>query len=177
MSYVYNLIYTHMRNSKRKKRDEDPKAKSLRDSGGLHNHPEKVQDGVFKGHEFFDARDRMQVRYEMLRRHRVEGLSITVAARSFGVSRQSFYVTESSFESRGLPGLLPQRRGPKHAHKCSEEILHFVDQWHSTGADNEKLVEAIERRFGVKINARSIGRALARRKKKRNPNGRQRSER
>jgi transposase len=108
------------------------------------------------------------VRYEMLRRHRVDGRPVTEVADTFGVSRQVFYKTESAFKSQGAPGLLPRRRGPKRAHKCTDAILDFVEQWRSTeSADvRETVVQAVQRRFGVTINPRSIERALARRKKK-----------
>jgi hypothetical protein len=51
---------------------EDPKAAALRAAGALHPHPEAVRDEAFTRHEFFDRRDRVQVKYEMLRRHRVD---------------------------------------------------------------------------------------------------------
>jgi transposase len=101
----------------------------------------------------------------MLRRHRVEGKAISEVAKSFGMSRQAFYVTDATFSEHGIPGLLPHRRGPRGAHKCTDEVLDFVEQWSPEG--KETLVEAVRRRFSVTINPRSIERALARRKKKR----------
>jgi transposase len=144
---------------------EDSKTRSLREHHALHPHPENVHDEAFQQHEFLDPRDRVQVRYEMLRRHRVERKPISEVAKSFGMSRQAFYVTDALFSEHGIPGLLPHRRGPKGAHKCTDEVLDFVEQWKPQG--KETLVEAIRRRFGVTINPRSIERALARRKKKR----------
>jgi hypothetical protein len=38
-------------------------------------------------HEFFDPRDLVQVKYEMLRRVRIDGASVSQAARDFGFSR------------------------------------------------------------------------------------------
>jgi transposase len=164
---LYIISFTHMARSK-PPHPVDAKAAALRGQGGLHPHPGAVQDEAFRSHEFFDPRDLVQVRYEMLRRHQVEGWPVTEVAASFGVSRQAFYVTEASFQGRGLPGLLPRRRGPKRAHKCTDEILDFVEQWRETAKpeEGETVTQAIERRFGVQINPRSIDRALARRKKK-----------
>src|SRR5207247_1019988 len=119
----------------------------------LHPHPENVHEEDFQQHEFLDARDRVQVRYEMLRRHRVEGKPISEVAKSFGMSRQAFYVTDATFSEHGIPGLLARRRGPKGAHKCTHEVLDFVEQWSPEG--KETLVEAIRRRFSVTINPRS----------------------
>jgi transposase len=144
----------------------DPKLKSLREQRALHRRPENVQDEVFRSDDFFDRRDLVQVRYEMLRRHRIDGKAVSEVAHSFGVSRQAFYVTDANFRTRGLPGLLPRQRGPRRAHKCTDEILDFVEQWRQTTEGKESVVEAVRRRFGVTINPRSIERALKRRKKK-----------
>jgi len=147
---------------------DDSKAAALRDQRALHSHPEAVKDEAFRSHEFFDPRDLVQVRYEMLRRHRVDGRPVTEVADTFGVSRQAFYKTEAAYKTQGAPGLLPRRRGPKRAHKCTDEILDFVEQWRFTESMEvrETVVQAVQRRFGVTINPRSIERALARRKKK-----------
>ena len=161
---MYVIIVTTMPPSK-KHGTEDSKARSLRDHHALHPHPEKVRDQAFQEHDFLDPRDGVQVRYEMLRRHRLEGQPISEAARAFGMSRQAFYVTDAVFSEHGIPGLLPRRRGPKRGHKCTDEVLDFVEQWHPEG--KETLVEAIRGNFGVTINPRSIVRAVARRKKKR----------
>ena len=148
---------------------DDPKAGALRGQGALHPHPEAVKDEAFGSHEFFDPRDLVQVRYEMLRRHRVDGRSVTEVADTFGVSRQVFYKTESAFKSQGASGLLPRRRGPKRAHKCTDAILDFVEQWRSreSAEVGETVVQAVQSRFGVTIHPRSIDRAVVRRKKKR----------
>jgi len=152
-------------------RPSDPKTAALRAAGALHPHPEAVQDETFARHEFFDARDRVQVKYEMLRRHLIEGRSVTEVAAAFGVSRQAFYRAKSAFEAGGVHGLLPRLRGPQRAHKCSDELLDFVEQWRASGAPErgENLVEAVRSRFRVSLHPRSIQRALARRKKKRRP--------
>jgi len=145
---------------------EDSKAEALRQHGALHPHPEAVRDEVFREHEFFDPHDSLQVKYEMLRRRRVDARAVREVAESFGVSRQAFYLAERGFQKEGLPGLLPRRRGPKGAHKCTDEVLAFVEQRQEKAPADQTLSEAIEERFGVKIHPRSIDRALARRKKK-----------
>jgi len=150
-------------------RPDDPKAAALRAAGALHPHPEVVQDEAFGAHEFFDRRDRVQVKYEMLRRHRVEGRAVSRVAAGFGVSRQAFYTAQAALSAQGLPGLLPRPRGPQRAHKCTEEVLDFAVRWQARpgAAERGSVVEAIARRFGVTIHPRSLTRALARREKKR----------
>jgi transposase len=165
---MYIIMLTNMARPNPTQRD-DPKAAALRDQGALHPHPEAVKDEAFRSHEFFDPRDLVQVRYEMLRCHRVDGRPVTEVAGTFGVSRQAFYKMAWAFKTQGASGLLPRRRGPKRAHKCTDEILDFVQQWRSTQSAGvrQTVVQAVQSRFGVTINPRSIERALARRKKKR----------
>jgi transposase len=164
---MYIIVLTLKRKSK-SSRSIDRKAEALRQQGVLHPNPEVVLDEAFHRGEFFDPRDRVQVRYEMLRRHRTEGQSVKTVSAAFGLSRQAFYTTEAAFEDQGIAGLLPRRRGPRRAHKCTDEILDFVDRLRSepSAGDGEDVAEAIHRRFAVSVNPRSIDRALARRKKK-----------
>lgn len=168
---MYEIIVTEMPR-RLKPRSEDPKVAALRASGTLHPHPESIRDEAFSTEEFFDRRDRLQVKYEMLRRHRVERRPVTEVAVAFGASRQAFYTTARAFEAQGIAGLLPRPRGPKRAHKCSDEILDFVERQRVEEAEpGETAAQLVERRFGVAIHPRSLDRALARRKKKRRDQG------
>jgi transposase len=146
---------------------EDPKVAALRAAGALHPRPEHVTDALFERAPFFDRRDRVQVKYEMLRAHDVDGRRISEVARAFGTSRQALYAAAAAFQAQGIPGLLPRPRGPKRAHKCTDEILDFAEQWQTEAAsEGRSVVGAIHRRFGVVIHPRSLQRALARRIKK-----------
>ncbi len=140
----------------------------LRDYGALNSRPERVTDDEFSSSEFFDARDLIQVKYEMLRRVEREGESISDTAAAFGLSRPSFYQARAALTERGLPGLLPKRRGPRGAHKLTEEVMEFIEQ---TLAEDDslrgpQLVEKVGDRFGISVHPRSIERALARRREK-----------
>lgn len=152
------------------------KATSLKQHGALNSYPHKVTDEEFLGSDFFDARDLVQVKYEMVRRVQQQGHSVTRAAAAFGLSRTAFYESQNAFEEGGLPGLLPQRPGPKGAHKLNDEILDFLEQTlEEDGKTSAGLSRLIQERFGVSVHPRSVERALARRKKKRrNTGGRKR---
>src|SRR5579885_3521166 len=104
----------------------DLKVLELRRSGTLHPHPDSVTDALFQENPFFDPRDLLQVRYEMLRRHTAENMSILDAAAAFGVSRPTFYQAQAAFNQSGLAGLLPGPRGPKAGHKVTDEVLDYV---------------------------------------------------
>ena len=71
-------------------KQSDPKSTALREQGFFHPHAERITDALFLEHDFFDARDLLQVRYEMLRRVSVDGVSVTHTARDFGISRPTF---------------------------------------------------------------------------------------
>lgn len=146
---------------------EDPKVAALRAAGALHPRPDAVQDAAFARQDFFDRRDRVQVKYEMLRRRRVEERPVTEVATAFGVSRQAFYAAETAFTAGGLPGLLPRPRGPKGAHKCTDDILAFVEQQRAEMPSRSAaaIADAVREHFGVAVHPRSLARALVRRKK------------
>jgi transposase len=146
----------------------DAKSEALRQQGVLHPHPQDVSDPLFRSAGFFDARDLVQVKYEMLRRVRVEGLSVTAAAAAFGLSRPVFYQVQAAYQGRGLPGLIPQRPGPRRAHKLSEEVLDAVRQHqaHVPTAEVAALCGLVKQAFGRTVHPRSLERALARRRQK-----------
>ena len=151
------------------KRPPDAKARALRAHGCLNPHPETVRDELFLSNAFFDPRDLLQVKYEMLRRVREDGLPVSQAAARFGVSRPTWYQARRAYEAGGLPGLLPDRPGPRRAHKLSEEVVEAlrVAKSEEPGLTAAELVEFVRLRFGISVHRRSIGRALARGKKRR----------
>jgi Winged helix-turn helix len=59
---------------------------------------------------------------------RQEGQSVSQAAATFGFSRPFFYAAQALFEQAGLPGLVPQRPGPRRAHKLSEAVVAFLEE-------------------------------------------------
>jgi transposase len=160
----HKSIYTMARSSPR-----DPKLEALRASGCLNRRPERVTDAVFTDSEFFDARDLVQVKYEMLRRVSIDGTPVVTSADAFGFSRPSFYQAQAAFESAGIHGLVPAKPGPRRAHKLSEEVVDFIEKELAAGAKRApaELARLVKERFGRQVHARSIERALARREKKR----------
>jgi transposase len=147
----------------------DSKVQALREKGVLNPHPKRIRDEEFLQEDFFDARDLVQVKYEMLRRVKVEGSAISLAAKSFGFSRPAFYQAQSAFDGHGLPGLVPKRRGPKGGHKLNEEVMAFIEALieEDRGLKREELSQKVKAEYGVQLHPRSIERALKRRQKKR----------
>lgn len=145
------------------------KLKALREHSCLNPKPEVVKDELFVISDFFDPHDLLQVKYEMVRRVSVEGQQVSHAARMFGFSRPTVYQALSAFERGGLAALLPQRPGPRRAHKLSEEVVDFLEGMLGNTPDlgPGELAAAVKKRFGLTVHARSVTRALMRRKKKR----------
>lgn len=152
-----------------KKLIPDPKTRALRQEASLHPHPEQVTDELFSTQEFFDPHDLVQVKYEMLRRVQSEGQSVSRAASNFGFSRPSFYQAQAAFQQGGLPALMPQKRGPKQAHKLTPEVLAFVRQAQQEDPSLRAvgLAVRINEKYGLTVHPRSIERALTRSQKKR----------
>jgi transposase len=151
-----------------KKPPPDPKSLALRQQGCLNPRPKRVTDVLFQAREFFDARDLVQVKYEMLRRVETEGLPVKQSAAAFGFSRPSFYQAQASFQQGGVPALWPQKRGPKQAHKLTAEVLAFIREarQEDPSVRPTALVSRIQDRYGIAVHPRSIERALARSQKK-----------
>jgi transposase len=143
---------------------EDPKVRALREARSLNPRPETVSDEGFAHSAFLDARDLVQVKYEMVRRARVDGEPVGRAAEAFGFSRPSFYAAQRALDEDGLAGLVPARPGPRAAHKLTGEIVAFARERRTVEPklSSAALVELIAERFGVRVHRRSIERALAR---------------
>jgi transposase len=145
----------------------DPKEEALRAARALNPRPDAVTAGEFAASEFFDARDLVQVKYEMLRRARQDGSTVSDAAAAFGFSRPSFYEAKAAYEAAGIPGLLPKRPGPRRAHKLSEAVVERLAEAAAADASlsSADLADLAQREFDLRVHRRSVERALARRPK------------
>ena len=148
--------------------DERRKEDALRANGTFNPRAERVSEPLFGKGDFFDARDLVQVKYEMLRRVREDGVRVAQAAAAFGFSRVAFYEIQRAWQGEGVSGLLPRPRGPRHAHKLTEEVMDFVRaaQAEDTALRAPGLAEQVRQHFGIDVHPRSIERALARQAKK-----------
>ncbi len=146
----------------------DQKEQHLRKHGALYADADAVVDPLFDQSEFFDPRDLVLVKYEMLRRVRTDGISVAEAAKRFGFSRAGFYKTLSAFQRLGLVGLIPARPGPRHAHKLTDDILGFIDEQAVARGPlpATELAALVLQKHDVSIHPRSIERAFAQRKKR-----------
>jgi transposase len=148
--------------------DKASKRQFLRQHGTLNPRPQDVTHELFRHSDFFDPHDLVQVKYEMLRHSRVDQKPIQQAAKSFGLSRPSFYQVQTAFQESGLAGLLPHRRGPRGGHKLTDEVMKFVVQLKDgdPSLSFKQLARAVQQEFDLTVHPRSIERQLLRQKKR-----------
>jgi transposase len=139
-----------------------PKVQALSEEGTLNPAPEKVRDPNFLQSEFFDPRDIVQVKYEMLRRVSMENAPVTDTAEQYGVSRPTYYQAKANFDEAGIAGLVPKKRGPRSSHKLQGKVLTFLQSQVVPGKPirARKLATAILQEFNLAVHPRTIERAL-----------------
>ena len=140
----------------------ESRRRALEAAGLAHPDPEAVTAVPFRsGEPFFLALDKVQVKYEMLRAHFVEGHSVTRAAAEHGYSRAGFYLVATGFAERGMAGLVDERRGRKGPLKLTEEIVEWL-RAEPAGRSGAELAGEVEERFGVSLHRRTIERVRQR---------------
>ena len=146
------------------KRRTDPPEEALRAARALNPRPDAVTDEAFAASAFLDPRDLIQVRYEMVRRVRVDGESVSAAVGGFGFSRPSWYAAAAALDEGGLPALLRARPGPRRAHKLTAEVVAFLIATLEAAPDltSAELAARVVESFGVAVHPRSVERALER---------------
>lgn len=152
------------------------KADFLRAGRAWNERARLVDTALFAQSDFFDPRDKVQVKYEMLRAHEIERKSVTEVSRQFGYSRESFYTTAEAFHAEGVLGLIDDKRGPKEPRKLTPEVqrllLKEIDQ--EPSVSSARLAEMVSEQLGVSIHRRSIERFRSNRGKKKQLRGKPR---
>lgn len=148
---------------------ERSKRDCLREEGSLNPRPEDVADPKFREGDFFDPRDIVQVKYEMLRRVQIDDVPVARAAAEFGFSRPTFYEAQANFADGGMAGLVPRKRGPRGPHKVTPEVLAFLRA--RVAPDQpiraRELARQVADELGLELHPRTIERALNIQKKRR----------
>ncbi|MFD7447083.1 helix-turn-helix domain-containing protein [Streptomyces sp. NPDC059909] len=142
------------------------KIRALRESRTLNPRPEAVVDEAFTASSFLDPCDLVQVKYEMVRRVRVDKVPVARAAAAFGFCRQSFYAIAAALDAGGPAALVPGKPGPKGPRKLIQPVMEHIEALLQAdpGLKAPALAAAVAEEFGVQVHPRSIERALARRR-------------
>ena len=156
---IIKLTYKLGGNMKQKPK-KSVKNQTLKKQNLLYHKAEKITDHLFQTNDFFDPHDLLQVKYEMLRRVQKDGWPVTKTASVFGFSRLSFYKILSAFESSGMTGLLPKKKGPKKPNKITDAVLSFIRDTQNKEPETKarKLKILIKTKFGIDLHKRTIER-------------------
>ena len=131
--------------------------RTLAAAGLLHPHPDTVGAELFVGdNAFFLAFDKVQVKYEMLRAHLVDGAAVVDAASQHGYSRAAFYLVAEAFDEEGMLGLLDDKRGRHGPLKVTPEINAYVRS--AQQLSGAALSREVAERFGVVLHRRTLER-------------------
>jgi transposase len=146
-----------------KRNSKSPKVTALLAEGTFNPAAEQVRDPKFRAHDFFDPRDLVQVRYELLRRVSLEHASVTTATTEYGVSRPTYYQAKAHFATAGIAGLVPRKRGPRGPHKLQGAALAFVEQPLVAGEPvrARALAKRLREHLHLTVHPRTIERAVA----------------
>jgi transposase len=146
-----------------KHKSQSAKVTALLIEGTFNPAAEQVRDPKFRAHDFFDPRDLVQVKYELLRRVSLEHVLVTAATAEYGVSRPTYYQAKANLAAVGIAGLVPRKRGPRGPHKLQGEALAFVEQHLVAGEPvrARSLAKLLREHFALAIHPRTIERAVA----------------
>jgi transposase len=146
----------------------DKKLETLRANGSFNRHAASVASPLFAENPYFDPRDLVQVKYEMLRAVKNGEASVTDASRQFGFSRAAYYKTERRFGESGVEGLCLRKTGPKAPAKATDDVLDFAAGLKAgrPGITNDEVVREIQAKKGVGLSKRSLQRARAKKKRR-----------
>jgi transposase len=139
-----------------------PKRQFLEESGALHRHPDRVRARVFQVHRFFDPLDKVQVKYEMLRAHAVDGQSVVAVSEEFGFSRETYYTTLAAFEAGGVAWLTDGKSGRPGPLKLTAEAAMWVRELHRRRPtlSGREIAELLAEELGIEVHRRTIERQL-----------------
>jgi len=140
------------------------KRQALEKAGLLNTRADRVSSPLFEQLGFFDADDRLQVKYEMLRSHEVDRVPVSRAAEQFGYTRQAYYQVCQAFGDEGMAGLLEKKRGRKGPLRCTPEVVGFLlgeKQRHPDLTGAELAGRLLEER-GVEVHRRTVEKIVAR---------------
>jgi transposase len=150
-------------------RRRSSKREFLQTAGAWNERADLVLSLLFQQSDFFDPRDKVQVKYEMLRAALVDEVAISRASPEFGYSRESFYTAAELFHEKGVIGLVDNKRGPKQPRKLKAEAQKFLEKEiaKNPAVSSSELAERLAEELSIDVHRRSVERFRKEHKKKR----------
>ncbi len=142
------------------------KVEILKENGTYNSRHEKVTAPCFCSGAFFDSRDLVQVKYELLRSVSSGECTITQASKLFGISRESIYKNKAAYEAGGIQALIPKKTGPKGASKLTQQGQDFIDSYvaeHPSASASEANARMREK-VGISVHNRTVERYLSKKR-------------
>ena len=142
---------------------KEHKRRVLKKTRALNPRPEQVKASLFISHPFFDPEDNVQVKYEMLRAHQVENVSVSQVCSQFGFSRESYRHILHRFQQEGIEGLFGRKRGRKGPLKVTDQVRELIktERESQRSLSAEELAERCRQRLRVAVSRRTVFRILA----------------
>jgi len=139
------------------------KRRALERAGLLNRKAGRVRAPLFGRVAFFDADDKLQAKYEMLRSHEADGLPVSRTAELFGYTRQAYYQIRQAFDEQGMAGLLDKKRGRRGPVKCTPEVVAFLVRQKQADPElsGRELAEQLEQERGVVVHRRTVEKIVA----------------
>jgi hypothetical protein len=131
----------------------------LRRTRCLHRTPERVQDERFTQHtDFFDPKDIVQVKYELLRSCEVEGRDVASSCIDFGFSRTTYYKVQQAFLDGGLAALMGQPRGRLKPIKVTDVVRGYLiaEKAKNSKLSAREMIATLKERYHVQLSERMI---------------------
>ncbi len=164
LTQPFQILYIYTMNKKHE---------NLRKAGLFNPNFQKIKDTRFSQESsFFDPCDNLQVRYEMIRSHIIEGDNVSKVCKQFGVTRQTFYNLQEKFSIEGSSGLLQKKPGPHGPSKLNKTVMNFIKD---RIANHEKisaiqLTREITQKFDISLHRRTVEKILKGLHKKKHQN-------
>lgn len=138
----------------------------LKENGTYNPRHGKVTAACFQTGVFFDSKDLIQVKYELLRSVASGECSITQASALFGMSRESIYKNKAAYDAGGLQALIPKKTGPKGAHKLTEQGRSFLDAYaaENPSASAAEMNARMHEQTGISVHNRTVERYLSKKR-------------
>ena len=139
-----------------------PRRKSSLEEGALNPAPGKVRDPKFQEGGFFDPRDAVQVKYEMLRRVSVEKAPVTEVSDEYGVSRPTYYRPRQISRRRALRDWRPRSEAPMVRTKSRARCWRFSRRGFlpASRSGRANWRRRSRRELGLDVHPRTIERAV-----------------
>jgi len=127
----------------------------------------KISKKAYKTAKFLNLSEKAKIRFKAIELYQKGELSIQQICKVFEIDRSTFYRWRKRYNKRNIQSLEDKSRRPKRLRKPEvtvgkAEVLVCKIRREYPGLGKEKIKVILERDYGIKISASSVGRILTR---------------